>query len=384
MRIITIGFICILVLSDLCAQNAGTPGTVSEPTNAPPAEPSVISPVIHRDRTVTLNVFAPKASEVILGGQWPPAKMVKGASNIWSATIGPLEPDIYTYRFWVDGLGIPDPRNEWVDVVHPGRMPWVRSVVEIPGDPPRLWEDQPVTHGTVHEQKYFSKSLGVWRHLQVYTPPDYEKSPDRFPVLYLLHGGLGPNWISLGQAHFIADNLLAQGKAKPMIIVMPDLFWYLGLPEQDRRKMISRLGDGFIEDFLKDIIPMVESSYRVSANRESRAIVGNSMGARYSFRLGLMHRELFAWVGGMSGGFMQSKEVDLFLPDSNSNLRLLWFSCGTEEPYIKTARQCSAALKAKNIPHQLVEAPGGHAFENDRRRLGEFLPLLFTEAQAEK
>lgn len=226
-------------------------------------------------------------------------------------------------------------------------------------------------------------------------PPDYEKTSERYPVLYLLHGAGGDDteWTSFGRAPEIADNLLAQHQAKPMIIVMPRVRASDGLSVKVQQDMVSRGVQPFSEDFINDVIPLIESTYRVKPNRANRAIIGNSGGGAWSIRLGVEHPDLFAWVGSMSGvgqlrevdsrtvelQFWHGKSRHQALPDSTNNFKLLWFSFGKEERGIESGRRFAAALKARNILHQFIEAPGGHGFDNDRPRLCEFLPLLFTE-----
>ena len=298
--------------------------------------------------------------------------------GLWSATIGPLEPDIYGYSMNVDGVTMVDPSNPWVKPMRAART----SVVQVPGEPPRLWEIQSVPHGTVHEHSYFSKALSVERRLHVYTPPGYEKDSRTYPILYLLHGS-GDNdatWSAVGHAQFIEDNLLAKRKAQPMVIVMPDGHAFTGNPGQVSANMITRNVENFGEDLLKDVMPMIEATYRVKTDRENRAIIGLSMGGGQSLGIGLRHRELFAWVGGMSSYLAEpAKLVEEVFPESKSDLKLLWFACGKEDRLIENARQLSTALKQKGINHRFEETPGSHAWPVWRRHLGEFLPLLFTE-----
>lgn len=369
----------ILLLTELHAQNASAPKAETSRTNAPPRrESALVSPEVHPDRTVTFRLRAPSAKEIKVAGEWPggPTSLTKDDSGVWSATIGPLEPDIYGYNFAVDGLAIVDPGNPWVKPMRAART----SVLEVPGHPSRLWEFQSVPHGTVHEHAYFSKSLGAKRRLHVFTPPGYEKNSTSYPVLYLFHGS-GDNdatWTALGRAQFIADNLLAQQKARPMIIVMPDGHAYSGNPTQVSTNLISRNVEAFGDDLLKDVIPLIESTYRVKANRENRAIIGLSMGGGQSLGIGLRHRELFAWVGGMSSYLPNpEKLVAETFPESKSDLKLLWFACGKDDRLVENARQLSAALKEKNIPHEFKETAGNHSWPVWRRYLGEFLPLLF-------
>jgi len=375
-------FATVLFLSELQAQSPAAPKTEPPRTSAPARRDSaLVSPEVHPDRTVTFRLRAPSAKEIKVAGEWPGGgtSLTKDDNGIWSGTVGPLEPDIYGYNFTVDGLAIVDPNNPWVKPMRAART----SGLEVPGDPPRLWEFQSVPHGTVHEHAYFSKSLGAKRRLHVYTPPGYEKNSASFPVLYLFHGS-GDNdatWTALGRAQFIADNLLAQQKARPMIIVMTDGHAFTGNPAQVSTNMISRNVEAFGDDLLKDVIPLIEATYRVKANRENRAIIGLSMGGGQSLGIGLRHRELFAWVGGMSSYLPNpEKLVTEVFPETKSDLKLLWFACGKDDRLVENARQLSAALKEKNIPHEFKETAGNHSWPVWRRYLGEFLPLLFAGA----
>jgi enterochelin esterase family protein len=341
----------------------------------------LVSPEVKADKTVTFRLRAPKATEVVLNGEWKGGgklAMAKDDQGVWSVTVGPLEPDLYGYSFAVDGMSVTDPANA---VLKPMRSPRT-SVVDVPGDPPRLHEYQDVPHGTVRLHEYASKALGRRRPLRVYTPPGYDKDPAaRFPVLYLFHGS-GDNeatWTSFGHAHLIADNLLAQGKAKAMIVVMTDGHAVVG-PEA-RGKNVEMFG----KDLLEDVMPFVEANYRTKADRESRAIVGLSMGGGQSLTVGLNHLELFAWVGGFSSAINNPEgTVATALADpaaTNAKLRLLWIACGKDDGLVKNAQGLSDVLKAKEIRHDLKITEGNHSWPVWRKYLGEFLPLLFAEGK---
>jgi len=264
-------------------------------------------------------------------------------------------------------------------VLKPMRSPRT-SVVDVPGDPPRLHDWQEVPHGTVRLHEYASKSLGRRRPLRVYTPPGYDKEVSvSYPVLYLFHGS-GDNeatWTSFGRAHLIADNLLAQGKAKAMIIAMTDGHAATaGGP--------TNL-EAFGKDLLEDVMPFVEANYRTKADREHRAIVGLSMGGGQSLTVGLNHLDRFAWVGGFSAAIAAPEtSVATALADpaaTNAKLRLLWIACGKEDRLVEHATKLSDLLKSKEIRHDLKITEGNHSWPVWRRYLGEFLPLLFTESK---
>lgn len=343
----------------------------------PPAP--VASPEVHADRTVTFRLRAPRAAEVLLNGEWKGGgkiAMTRDESGLWSVTVGPLEPDLYGYSFSVDGMSVTDPVN---GALKPMRSPRT-SVVDIPGDPPRLHEYQEVSHGTIHLHEYVSKALGRRRLLRVYTPPGYDRETSAsYPVLYLFHGS-GDNeatWTSFGHAHLIADNLLAQGRAKPMILVMTDGHAVVG-PEA-RAKNVEMFG----RDLLDDVMPFVESTYRTRADREHRAIAGLSMGGGQSLIVGLNHLERFAWIGGFSSAISNPETtIAPALADpanTNAKLRLLWIACGKDDGLVKNAQALSDVLKQRDIRHELKITEGNHSWPVWRRYLGEFLPLLFSD-----
>jgi enterochelin esterase-like enzyme len=355
----------------------------------PARAPGIVSPELQADRHVTFRLRAPLAKEVTVSGDWGggPTALTKDTEGIWSVTIGPLAPELYGYGFSVDGFRTLDPNNP---SVKPGRSP-TTSILEVPGDPPLPSEFQAVPHGTLRMHSYQSRSLGRRRELQIYTPPEYEKDTRaRYPVLYLLHGS-GDNeatWSALGRAPMIVDNALAQGKARPMIVVMPD--GHAAVAQGPGAAPDGRLGntEAFQRDLLEDIIPFVEAHYRVRADAAHRAIVGLSMGGGQSLTIGLNHPELFAWVGGFSSSLRNPEEtVGAALADAkrtNEKLRLLWVGCGTEDRLVEGARQLDALLTQKNIRHEFHATPGNHSWPVWRRYLAQFVPLLFAERSAER
>lgn len=368
-----------LLVPALLAGAADRTGT-NAPASSRASSQALVSPEVHPDRTVTFRLRAPEAKGVKVSGEWRGgATELTNNNGVWSATIGPLEADIYGYSFTVDnGLTIPDPANPWVKPMRATRT----SVLHVAGEPPRPWDFQSVPHGTVHTHYYFSKPADMRRRLHVYTPPGYENGSEKYPVLYLFHGA-GDNdatWTAIGQAHFIADNLIAERKSKPMVIVMTDGHPTKANPTRISPEIMERQLEVFREDLLTQVLPLVQSTYRVTTNRAERAIIGLSMGGWQSLTIGLKHRELFAWVGGMSS-FLPNGEklVDEAFADSKSDLKLLWFACGKDDRLIDSARQLSTALKAKQIAHTFTETAGDHSYPVWRRYLADFLPLIFAE-----
>jgi enterochelin esterase family protein len=299
--------------------------------------------------------------------------MARDDQGVWSVTVGPLAPEVYSYSFTVDGFRSLDPGNP---SVKPSRSP-TTSILEVPGQPPLLHEFQNVPHGTLRLHAYQSRSLGKRRGLAVYTPPDYDKNARaRYPVLYLFHGS-GDNqatWTALGRAHLIVENLLAQGKAKPMIVVMPDGHAAFSQPAGAAPDGRSRN----IEAFQRDLL-----DYRVRAEPASRAIVGLSMGGGQSLTIGLNHPELFAWVGGFSSAISNPETtVASALADpkaTNAKLKLLWIACGTDDRLIENARGLAAALDQRGIRHEFHATEGNHSWPVWRRYLAQFVPLLFAD-----
>jgi enterochelin esterase-like enzyme len=368
-------FLCLIFVAFAAnAQPAAKTGTTPARRQGPPP---ITSPEVREDGTVTFRLRAAQAKEVTLSGEWggQAKAMVKDAQGVWSVTVGALKPEIYGYNFTVDGFRTIDPSNP---VVKPARSPST-SILEIPGDPPLLHEFQSVPHGTVHAHWYKSKSLGVRRSLQVYTPPGYDKG-GKYPVLYLLHGS-GDNdatWVALGRAHLILDNLLVQGRVKPMVVVMTDGHAVSPTPETRGRNV-----EMYEKDLLNDVMPFVEETYHVKTDRMNRAIVGLSMGGGQSLTIGLNHPEIFAWVGGFSSS-VPNTETALARPlaspkEMNDRLKLFWFACGKDDFLFQANQEFSARLKAQAVNHQFVVTEGNHSWPVWRKYLAEFAPLLFTK-----
>jgi enterochelin esterase-like enzyme len=353
--------------------------------------PQVVrSPEVSSDHRVTFRLRAPNAKEVFLtreGAQR--VAMQKDERGVWSVTTEPLEPDLYGYAFVVDGVNLIDPGNP---VMKPNLLN-TQSMVHVPGSASLPWEVGDVPHGTVHRHFYKSKVVGDERDFYVYTPPGYDPNARKqYPVLYLLHGFSddASGWTEVGRAHVILDNLIAQGKAKPMLIVMPLGYGapeivvpnFAGFRDPDLRQ---RNYDRFRDALLTEVIPAVEKAYRISKDRSSRAIAGLSMGGTESLFVGLNALDRFAWVGAFSSGGL-SDEFNTTFPKLNSNansqLRLLWIACGTEDRLIDSSRRFRDWLQSKGVRHIGVETPGGHTWMVWRRYLATFVPMLFQSKAA--
>lgn len=363
-------FPLLLLAAGLTAPAAEAPAPRSRP-------PAVVSPELQGDGHVTFRLQAPKATEVVLNGQWPDGRipMAKNANGVWSVTAGPVEPGVWEYSFQVDGLSMIDPGNP---AIKPMRAPRT-SILHLPGNPPLVHDFQDVPHGVVRQHTYRSKSLGRLRELAVYTPPSYDAQRDaRFPALYLQHGS-GDNqatWVVHGKAHWILDNLIAQGRAQPMVVVMMDGHAAIGggpAGFQDNTAAFQR-------DLLEDVMPFVEAGYRVKTDAASRGLVGLSMGGGQSLTIGLNHLERFAWVGGFSSSAPSKDAVAAALEDpaaTNQKLKLLWIACGRNDFLLERNQAFVAMLEENNIRHEWQLTDGAHSWPVWRKYLAEFAPKLF-------
>jgi enterochelin esterase family protein len=369
--------ICAVALAFAGSIYAAETNTPAAPTNTPPvrrnAPAPVISPEVGPDRQVTLRLRAPKASEVSVSGQFGKANMTKDTNGLWSVTMGPIEPGVYEYSFNVDGLTMIDPGNT---AIKPMREPRT-SILHIPGQPPLIHDFQDVPHGVVSQYTYNSKVLGRLRELAVYTPPGYDQNPaQKYPILYLQHGS-GDNqatWVAHGKAHWILDNLIAQNKAVPMVVVMMDGHAAVGKSAWESNTQ------AFEQDLMKEVMPMVESRYRVKAEAANRGIVGLSMGGGQSLTIGLNHTDLFSWVGGFSASVPNATNITSALASpevTNQKLRLLWIGCGQKDFLLKRNEDFIALLKEKNIKHDWHLTEGDHSWPIWRKYLADFLPLVF-------
>ena len=344
--------------------------------------PTLVSPEVHPDRTVTFRVRLPNAAAVaITSADWTDLgatiPLTKDDTGLWSVTVGTLDPMNAIYNFTIDGVTTPDLNNPRVKLRTNSGSPG--SVLYVPGTPPELWEARDVPHGTVEVNWAKATVHNDTRAYNVYTPPGYAANPTaQYPVLYLFHGSNGTqdDWTNVVRANFIADNLIADGKAVPMIIVMT---W--------GHDNLGSLASGTFERYLlEDVMPAVEKKYRVAPGRENRAIVGLSMGGGQALNIGLKHLDLFASVGGYSYAFtaqaLQNNYAALLNDPAGTNakLKMLWLGCGLQDKTVGFAsnKQVSDVLYDKGINHIFFEMEGAHTFAVWRKCLEETLPVLFN------
>ena len=369
------------------------------PRPAPTPNDTLKSVEIQPDLHVIFRIWAPKATEVKLQCEGPEATpgftqeqwetknrgylMQKGDDGIWQTTIGPIEPGIYRYNFSVDGVRTIDPRNAETSQ----GLVQVHNLYEIPGGFSEYLSN--VSHGATATVYYFSKVTGGMRRMHIYTPPGYETGTAPLPVLYLLHGATDSDdaWPTVGHAGAILDNLIAQGKAVPMIIVMPaghtskEFHFSPGGP---------RMGhDAFNEDLVSVIVPYVDGHYRTLGDRNHRAIVGLSMGGAQTLAVSLNHSADFAWVGVFSSGFFPSMMKDAEQTDlanyraSGKPFRLFWVGIGKSDFLLQTSRATVALLNKYGVKTEMHETEGFHSWNVWRDHLNMLAPLLFNDSRTQ-
>ncbi|MDR3060326.1 MAG: esterase [Prevotella sp.] len=360
---------------------------------------NITSPEVNTDNTVTFRLYAPNATEVKITGDWIPQEnwkpgmvsLTKNETGLWSYTTEALPSDLYSYSFFVDGLETKDPNNVYLN-----RDVATISNIFITGNGQSdLYKVQNVPHGSVTRRWYNSPGNNKVRRITIYTPPGYETSSDSYPVLYLLHGMGGDEeaWMALGRASQVIDNLIAQGKAKPMIIVMPN-----GNVSQEAAPGESSLGfykplfqlpqtmDGKMEETFPDIMKFVESSYRTYTDRSDRAIAGLSMGGYHSLHISRFYPNTFDYIGLFSPAINPNPGINsrayediegTLAGQIRNGYQLYWIGIGKTDFLYKDVTDYRAKLDNLGARYTYVESEGGHTWSNWRKYLSEFLPLLF-------
>jgi enterochelin esterase-like enzyme len=364
-------------------------------------------PQVDSQSRVLIRFKAPDAKEVKLNfWSGPKVEMEKQSDGFWTFTTPPMAPGLHYYTLVVDGAEVSDPGS----TAYFGGSKWA-SAVEVPESGADYYLPQDVPHGQVREIWYHSSVTGTWRHALVYLPPGYDTAKTRYPVLYLQHGGGEDEtgWIRQGKANFILDNLIASGKAKPMLVVMangyasragyqvPDLTGKpFGSPEMIK-VMQERMG-AFEDDMTQVLIPFIDKTFRTLPDRDHRAMAGLSMGGMQTFQVTFDHLDLFSYIGGFSGA------ANVFQTGNNKldtktafhgamadpaafakRVHLLWIGVGTDEPaFMKSSlEQLHSSLEEENIQHVFYQSPGtSHEWQTWRRDLKDFAPRLFQPANS--
>lgn len=381
------------------------------PPNAAPAVRGrgpgpVKSAEVSSDLRVTFRIYAPNAQQVAVTGAGPRLTLRKDEKGIWSGTTDPLKPDIYDYMFDVDGASVPDPNN----LDRKTNVTRSFSSAVVAGGPDESWVTRDVPHGSVTHQFFHSNVIGDNRDFYVYTPPNFTPSgKTKYPVLYLLHG-LGDNadaWTTAGRANTILDNLIADGKARPMIMVNT-LGYGIADPGNHFNEIVPNPNDNlgkFSQSLLTEVIPMVDKDYPTIKSRDGRALSGLSMGGAETFYIGFNHVDQFAYLAGMSSAFVmypgatpathgavpgpgrgEPPHIDPaifaqvfpeFGAKEAARLKLLYIACGTEDSLIGANRTFKEWLKGKGIAYTDVETAGAHTWSVWRNDLTQVAPMLF-------
>lgn len=363
---------------------------------------TIVSPEIASDNRVTFRIYAPDATKVLVSGEWPKGRnvaMTKDDRGVWSVTTDPIAPESWFYTFTVDGVRLNDPRNPRLNVLF------------VPGPGSAAMEIKDVPHGDLRQVWYSSSMMKMPRRMFIYTPPGYDRSKDKYPVLYLLHGWGGDEeeWTNAGYLPQLMDNMLADKKIKPMIVVMPNghpdeqaaphvlpsSSGQAALPNAQVSEMHTRLSE---KGMMDDIIPYVEANYRVKTGRESRAIAGLSMGGEQAVYIGLNHLDRFAWIGTFSGAYVMlpgrtspatpgnstvpaavfEQNFPQLNASANQKLKLFYISCGLDDGLLKANRDAKDFFKSKGVNFVEVETPGyAHVWRYWRVSLNDFAPRLF-------
>lgn len=337
---------------------------------------------ISKANEVTFSVYAPDASEVSVSGDflqsWTPLQLAKDTFGIWSVSTGPLQADLYTYNFRVDGLQLIDPKNTLLKEGANGYS----NLFELPGTEADYQSVKKVPHGKVEKVWFFAGTLGKVSRVHVYTPPGYEKMDKPLPVLYLQHGG-GDNdasWSTAGRANFIMDNLMAEGKIEAMLVVMP-----YGNPGGGFFRNPGVEEDPYYDYFFEDLVPYIEANFRVGKSPEYRAYAGLSMGGLQALNMAIFFPEEFDYVLPLSTGFfpdnlgmLEEKYLEDLKNPGINKLKLFWISMGGESDIAyQNGENTKALLDKYGIKYQTNAFPGGHTFITWRHDLNTFAPLLF-------
>lgn len=353
--------------------------------------PRVVSPEVSADNSVSFRVYSPTANSITLNGSWmgngKTLTLTKEENGVWTATIDPLASSMYHYNFIIDGVSAIDPTNP--HALRDGTR--YASLLMVPGEGAEVFQQNEVAHGSLSKVWYQSPTLGTNRRMYVYTPPGYDSGNESYPVLYLLHGAGGDEdaWSALGRANEILDNLIAEGKAKPMIIVMTNgNAWQTSTlktvpgAESGTRESYAKYQGMFEKSLVKDVVPYIEKHYRVKANKDSRAIAGLSMGGAHTITASTEYPGTFGYIGVFSSGIFNANadmnELEMkFAALKSSGVSKYWVACGIDDFVMESNKRLLSILDKTGFEHEYHESAGGHTWANWRDYLAIFAPQLF-------
>jgi L-ascorbate metabolism protein UlaG (beta-lactamase superfamily)/enterochelin esterase-like enzyme len=358
-------------------------GRAEAPQAAAARPAAVVSPQVLPDRRVTFRLRAPNARDVTITGDFwlvqnRTEKLVKDDQGVWSVTLGPFRPDLYSYAFNVDGTSIPDPVNGFIK---PG-VSTTQSMFLVPGEEAAFLQARPVPHGEVRIVHYQSAVAGGVRRMHIYVPPGYENTRTRYPVMYLLHGGGDDDggWVAIGRANLILDNLIAEGKAKPMVVVMPSI-WALDPPvPADRRDANNAL---FVKLLIQDVMPYVEKNYRVLASPKSRALGGLSY-PNILPDIWVPNIDKFDYVGFTSNGlnadriaYYEKQYPGVLDNPANARRVQVYIGDGANAMTFASAKNLAEDLKRRGYKTTFSTTDGIHGWPWFRRYFAEFAQIAF-------
>lgn len=355
---------------------------------------AVVSPQINDDGSVTFRLNAPETRKAIVAGDFTTkdgkdigfGEMTRNEQGVWEFTTPPLRSELYSYTFIVDGVRMCDPSNVYInrDVAS------VMNILITDGDRGDLYNVNDVPHGSVKRCWYDSPTLGKQRRMTVYTPAGYEQGKEKYPVLYLLHGAGGDEeaWMTLGRTSQIMDNLIAEGRCRPMIVVMTNGNpWQQAAPGESAAGMVQPAmkfdpSQKSFEEAFGDVISYVESNYRTIRKKEARAVAGLSMGGGHSFNISRMYPDKFDYVGLFSaavGGVKDAEVAASLAAQRDKGFKLYWIACGNTDFLYQANRDYMKYLDSIGFPYVYRESDGGHIWRNWRIYLSEFAPMLFAK-----
>lgn len=370
----TANILLFLLLFQVCYVSQG---------NAQMGRTMIVSPEVHNDNSVTFRFNAPDAKLVELSAQFLKANvpMSKDEKGIWSVTTSSVTPDLYPYCFVVDSILVTDPNNV---LIFPNER-FKHSLVDIQGSTPLPYSVQNVPHGKIAYRYYKSKTLNDTRPVVIYTPPGYDPNgSEKYPVLYLIHGATDTHetWFKVGRVNFILDNLIAAGKAKPMIIVMP--YANPNLSFEGNAIATRENPFDYTDELISDVIPFVEKNYRVQADASNRAIAGFSRGGYQTLHAGLGQPDIFKYVCAFAPAVNAEKAEESFkngtyapAEELKSKLKLLWLGCGTEDFLYEWSLNLAKKFDEQGIPYEKMYTPGGHTWMNCRLYVNEITQKIF-------